>query len=382
MAALNAIPHSALAAHAAQRIIALGVVLAVCYFAQPVVITFFCSLLFAFLLDPAVGWLVRIRFPRALAALLVCLLALASLYLVGGVFYSRSVAFLEDLPRYETTIKEMVAKVHDRVQNLESGFRRFVPQERQQQIAQAIETRRPRLRTRQQPVPPPAPAPVQEVRLKEEGGVLSKYVFPQLKFFYEFLLLASFVPFLVYFLLSWKERMKVRLINLFQGENRIVATKTIDGIERMVRGFLLGNFLIGALLATLSALLFWYMRIPFPFMMGTLSGFFSVIPYVGLPLAMAPPLFSALGVYSSLSSYVLILSFVAALHLVALNLLYPKLVGSRVHLNPVAVTVAIMVWGWMWGALGLLLAIPITAGLKAVCDNVPSLQGYGRLLGD
>jgi predicted PurR-regulated permease PerM len=73
---------------------------------------------------------------------------------------------------------------------------------------------------------------------------------------------------------------------------------------------------------------------------------------------------------------------VAVLHLLALNLLYPKFVGSRVHLNPLVVTIALMFWGMLWGGIGLLLAIPMTAAFKAVCDNVVSLQAYGRLLGD
>jgi predicted PurR-regulated permease PerM len=72
----------------------------------------------------------------------------------------------------------------------------------------------------------------------------------------------------------------------------------------------------------------------------------------------------------------------AFLHLIAMNLLYPKVVGSRVHLNPLVVTIALMFWGTLWGGIGLLLAIPITAAVKAVCDNVSSLQGYGKLLGD
>jgi predicted PurR-regulated permease PerM len=46
------------------------------------------------------------------------------------------------------------------------------------------------------------------------------------------------------------------------------------------------------------------------------------------------------------------------------------------------VTVALMFWGMLWGAVGLVLAVPVTAGIKAVCDNVESLQDYGRLLGD
>jgi predicted PurR-regulated permease PerM len=51
-------------------------------------------------------------------------------------------------------------------------------------------------------------------------------------------------------------------------------------------------------------------------------------------------------------------------------------------LNPLVVTIALLFWGAVWGGIGLILAIPITAGLKAVCDNVDSLKGYGELLGD
>ena len=73
---------------------------------------------------------------------------------------------------------------------------------------------------------------------------------------------------------------------------------------------------------------------------------------------------------------------VAMLHLVALNVLYPKIVGSRVHLNPLVVTFSLMIWGFLWDAPGLLLAIPLTAGLKAVCDNVKGLRAFGKFLGD
>jgi predicted PurR-regulated permease PerM len=83
-----------------------------------------------------------------------------------------------------------------------------------------------------------------------------------------------------------------------------------------------------------------------------------------------------------MAPYLLIGSSVAVLHLVALNLFYPKVVGSRVHLNPLVVTVALMMWGVLWGGFGLILAIPLTAALKAVCDNVDGLRPYGKLLGD
>jgi predicted PurR-regulated permease PerM len=75
-------------------------------------------------------------------------------------------------------------------------------------------------------------------------------------------------------------------------------------------------------------------------------------------------------------------AIVSVFHLLALNLLYPKFVGSRVHLNPLAVTFSLMIWGFLWDAPGLLLAIPMTAAFKAVCDNVKGLRPIGKFLGD
>jgi predicted PurR-regulated permease PerM len=149
----------------------------------------------------------------------------------------------------------------------------------------------------------------------------------------------------------------------------------------MVRAFVVGNFLLGLLLAVLSSLAFWTMKLPYPLLVGPLSGFLSLVPYVGMPLALLPPLFAALGV-NTFSTYVLVVATVAMLHLIGLNLLYPKVVGSRVHLNPLVVTFSLMLWGFLWDAPGLLLAIPLTAGVKAVCDNVKELRPIGKFLGD
>ena len=96
---------------------------------------------------------------------------------------------------------------------------------------------------------------------------------------------------------------------------------------------------------------------------------------------MIPPLFAALAM-KHVSVYVLVILPSCLLHLIALNLLYPKMVGSRVHLNPLVVTFSLMLWGFLWDAPGLSLAIPLTAGLKAVCDNVEGLRPIGKFLGD
>jgi predicted PurR-regulated permease PerM len=73
---------------------------------------------------------------------------------------------------------------------------------------------------------------------------------------------------------------------------------------------------------------------------------------------------------------------VVALHFFALNVLYPKFLGNRMQLNPLAVTMALLFWGWLWGGIGLVLAIPITAAVKIIFDHVDSLKPWGAWLGE
>jgi predicted PurR-regulated permease PerM len=341
-----------------------------------------------------VALLVRARFPRSLAAFVVCTLALLGLYVVGMGAYSQLASLYDDLPQYGQRIADIVDTVQQKLQGMEERTYQMVVPARQRQQQQAEERARAQAqqvaeqtrRRRRAAEPPPAiaapvPPAIPEVRIHEEGTSIGEYIYSRLNSFYQILLMVSFVPFLVYFMLSWRDHINRSFLQFFHGEDRLVAARSLQGIAGMVRAFVVGNFLLGLLLAVLSSVTFWVIRLPFPLLVGPLSGFLSLVPYVGLPLAMVPPLFAALGI-NRFPIYVLVLVSVALLHLVAMNLLYPKVVGSRVHLNPLVVTFSLMLWGFLWDAPGLLLAIPLTAALKAVCDNVEGLRPFGKFLGD
>ena len=78
----------------------------------------------------------------------------------------------------------------------------------------------------------------------------------------------------------------------------------------------------------------------------------------------------------------IVLVTVILLHVVTMNVLYPKIVGKRLRLNPLAVTLSLLFWAWIWGGMGLLLAVPIVGATKIVCDHVDSLRALGAWLGD
>jgi predicted PurR-regulated permease PerM len=85
--------------------------------------------------------------------------------------------------------------------------------------------------------------------------------------------------------------------------------------------------------------------------------------------------------WSTIGPYVGVATALVFLHIVGLNVLMPAIVGRRVHLNALAVTIALLFWGWLWGAVGLILAIPITATVKVICDHVDGWEPAGRWLG-
>jgi predicted PurR-regulated permease PerM len=360
--------------------LAAGASVALLYYGRIFFITVIIAFIIAFLLEPIVRLFMRIKVPRGLASFLACALWLTAIYLIGLGLYIQGQKFLDDAPRYGQRLNQIVEDAATRVEIFENNvYKNLVPKRFQDREIPPIPTTPQRGKRAADPLLPP---PLQEVRIQQEPTAMLSYAYGVLQSLYEVLLMASFVPFLVYFILSWGDHLKSRLIVTLEGEPRYTVTKALDGVGDMVRAYVVGNFMLGIVLAVASSILFASVNLPYWPVVGPVSGFLSLVPYIGLPLALLPPLVAALPATTDPAVYLFLTASVAVLHLLALNLLYPKFVGSRVHLNPLVVTIALMIWGMLWGGIGLLLAIPITAGLKAVCDNVEGLEPYGKLLGD
>src|SRR5208282_4816592 len=99
-------------------------------------------------------------------------------------------------------------------------------------------------------------------------------------------------------------------------------------------------------------------------------------------LAAVLPSIAALMQFDSIAPFLIIVATVIGLHLISANILIPKIVGSRVNIGPVSATVGILFWGWLWGVLGLLLAVPLTAVVKIIADSHPSLIHLSNLLAE
>lgn len=333
--------------HWAMNIIGIAGILALCYFGESILVVILVSVLLAFILAPIVDFLTYLRLPRSLASAIAILLMLGALAGIVYFSYNQAATLLQDLPKYTTKIRDQALQFRKSAERLE-----VLPPEHEKGVVSV------------------RPATDWTDILTRGFGSASAAI-----------LAVSFIPFLVFFMLTWQQHVRSATVMLFPMENRHAAYVTLGQISAMVRSFMVGNLLIGLFVGAVSTIIFWMINLPFFYFAGFASGFLSLIPYMGLMLALVPPIFVGLGHMES-GDVLMIVATVFVLHLIALNLLYPRVLGKRLQLNPLAVTMALLVWGALWGGMGLLLAIPITAAIRIIFAHVESLKPYGAWLGE
>jgi predicted PurR-regulated permease PerM len=327
--------------------VGLGSICAICYFAEEILVVILVSVLLAFVLAPIADLLGRLRLPRWVCAGTAVLLLLAAFGSCAYYGLNQVSNLIDQLPQYTVKFRAEVAKVSRKAQTLES----ITPAQEKNTV---------------------------KVRETTTWADLLSRGFGSAT---EIVLACSFIPFLVFFMLTWQEHARAATVGLFRLEDRRGVYSTMGQIATMVRAFILGNLLIALSIGAISTVVFGFLGVPFFYFVGFATGFLSLVPYLGLILALLPPLFVDIG-NLSLAKVAWIALTVFTLHIVALNVLYPKFLGSRLRLNPLAVTIALLVWAWLWGAIGLVLAIPITAGMKIIFDHVTPLKPVGAWLGE
>jgi len=335
------------------RIIASGIVFAFLYFASSVVMTLLLAALLAYFLDPVVEFLERMRIPRGLGALI---LLLAVTLLVGGLgllVANRTDQFVADWPRYSAILRHASTELDRQLATVENQVEAIGPEEVEGPRAVSV----------------------------AEGRPVRDWVLLGVGSLYSFLLVAAFLPFLVFFMLAGKPQIWKATMELFPAGKRTRVKEALDQVSAMIRNYLAGNALVALILILASWGFFLLIHLDYPFLAGCVSGLLNLVPYLGVVLAWLPPFLLGMVKWSTIGPYLGIAATLLFLHIVGLNVLMPAIVGRRVHLNPLAVTIALLLWGWLWGAIGLILAIPITATIKVICDHVEGWEPVGRWLG-
>ncbi len=337
-----------------QRVIVGAIILLFCYYAAGVVITLLLSVLLAYFLDPAVEFLERLRLPRTLGALLIVIVLVAVVAGGGYVIWLRAADFAANWPRYSVVLKQATAALDSRIERIEGGVSEIASQ--------------PRPQSQQNSAPPQGPGLVRTMLLRGAGSL------------YALFLEATFVPFLVFFMLAIKRDLWHGTLQLFPVARRTQVKETLDDLRAVLRSYLAGMSVVTLVVIAVSSFFFWMMGLDYPLLTGIASGLFNMVPYLGAVLAWVPPMVIGLATWKTIAPFLVIAVVLLTFHLLAMNLLAPELVGRRVRLNAVAITIALLFWGWFWGGMGLILAIPITATLRVICDHTESWKPIGRWL--
>ena len=334
------------------RVIAAAIILLFCYYAQGVVITLLLSILLAYFLDPAVEILGRVGVPRTVGSMVMVLILILVLAAVGYGLGSRTANFAENWPKYGSVLRSAADTVEGKINGIEG------------RVAPSGET---------------GGGQSGEIRTLEPG-LVHTLILRGMGSLYALFLEITFVPFLVFFMLAGKREVWHGTLQLFPVAKRTQVKETLEDLREVLRDYLAGMTIVTLMVMAASSLFFWMMDLDYPILTGIASGLLNMVPYIGAVLAWVPAFIIALAKFKTIGSFVLIAGVLTSIHVLALNLVAPQLVGRRVRLNAVAITISLLFWGWVWGGMGLLLAIPITATLRVICDHTESWRPIGRWL--
>jgi predicted PurR-regulated permease PerM len=339
---------------ASARIIAAGIVIAFLHFASSVVVTLLVAVLLAYFLDPLVTWLEDWHIPRALGSFMVVMFVIGIFVAVGWVLVSKIDSFSANWPKFSVPLHKVTTAVETRLEGIEAHVSEIGPGDN------AVGSKALQI---------------------TESHPFRSVLFERLSGLYEVVLGATFIPFLLFFMLAAKRQVWHATMQLFPATQRTQVKQTLTDVSDVLRSYVVGTSMVAVTLVLASWLFFWAIGLDYSFLTGLVAGLLNLVPYLGVVLSFVPPTLVGLGKFNTISPFLGIYAMLMFLHLVTANVLFPAMVGKRVHLNALAVTVALLFWGWIWGAAGLILAIPITATIKVLCDNIESCQPIGRWLG-
>lgn len=333
------------------RVLAAAIILLFFYYAAGVVITLLLSILLAYFLDPAVEFLEKMRVPRTIGAMVMVLILIAVLIAAGYGLWTRTADFASNWPRYSGVLRSAAGAVNNKIKGIEGQVSQIAPE---------------------QSTAPAAPAP--------ETSIVRTLIMRGIGSLYALVLEATFMPFLVFFMLAGKREVWHGTLQLFPASRRTQVKETLEDLREVLRDYLVGMCLVTLVVIAASSLFFWMLDLEYPILTGMVSGLLNMVPYIGAVMAWLPAFMIALTKWKTLGPFVGIAIGLLSIHVIALNFIAPQLVGRRVRLNAVAITISLLFWGWVWGGMGLLLAIPITAALRVICDHTESWKPIGRWL--
>lgn len=193
---------------------------------------------------------------------------------------------------------------------------------------------------------------------------------------------AGMVVVLVLFMLLQREDQRNRLIRLFGTANIHATTEALTDVVERVSRYLRMQFIInagyGLCVGTALALI----GLPNAIMFGVLSFSLRFLPYIGPWISAALPVAVSMAISNGWSQVALVVGCFVALELLVNNVAEPLLYGSSTGVSGIGVIIAAIFWTWLWGPIGLVLAMPLTVCLVVMARYIPALRFLTVMLGD
>jgi predicted PurR-regulated permease PerM len=340
--------------------------IAALWWAQTVVIPVVISLLISYALEPTIARLEFLRVPRAVGVPLVLLLLLfatgAGIYGLRG----EAEAFAYRLPEGAHTIAQAV-----RTKTAGAAG----PWARMQQAAKELENAAGTRQTR-------SSDGVQAVRIEEPTFKWSEWLWQGSHGVFAFTTQLIVVICLTYYLMISGDAFKRKLVRLVGPSlsDRKLTLEILSEIDRQIGRFIWVRAAISAIVVAAVWLTFRALKLEDAAVSAVLAGLLFTIPLVGPAVVILGAGAAAVLQTGSIGTALAASGICAGIAAVEGNLVSPWLLGKVGRMNAVAVFVSLLFWGWLWGAWGLVLAVPITAAIKAVCERVEDWNGFAELL--
>jgi predicted PurR-regulated permease PerM len=324
------------------------------YFAAQVLIPITVAVLLSVLLAPAVERLEALRVPRGLAAALIVTAALA--LIVGAILQLAAPAqdWVARMPASFNRVEERLKLIKKPIQDIQKAT---------EQIENATEFDQR-----------PAKRQVVELRRPSFAGELlsgTQRAFTAI----------GMVIILLYFLLAGGDMFLRKLIAVMPtDENKLRIIDIAQSVRKDISFYLLTLTLINIGYGGLVGGTAWYLGVESPLLWGALTFVLSFAPYVGPVVIVIILAMATLISLNALGPALALIAIYLVVLLTVQNVVSPHIWGKRLSLNPVAIFISIIFWGWMWGVAGALLAVPLLASFKIVAERVRTLRPMAEFL--
>jgi predicted PurR-regulated permease PerM len=193
---------------------------------------------------------------------------------------------------------------------------------------------------------------------------------------------AGLVLILLVFMLLQREELRNRLIRLI-GQGRMSTTaRAMDDAGARVSKYLLMQLVVNVTYGIALAIGLYFIGVPNAFLWGALAAVLRFIPYLGPWIAAVFPILLSLASSPGWVIPLMTLALFIVLELISNNVMDPWLYGSSTGVTPIALIVAALVWTWLWGPVGLVLATPLTVCLVVMGRHIPKLAFLSIVLSD